>query len=350
MTGKNETVMMRTPRFITHMDKPNFLITGAQGFIGAWVVKRLLDSFASNGEKGQVVVFDRSSDPRRLKLIMNADELALPRFVTGDITEPDVIERVINEHSITHIIHLAGLQVPICRADPRLGAMVNVIGTINIFEAALKSKGQVQGLSYASSAAVFGETEDGHAVSEGEANNPTSHYGAFKRCNEDNARVYFQDHKLSSVGLRPLTVYGVGRDFGVTSDPTKAMKAAVVGRKFHIRFGGRTDFLYAADAADAFIRSATAKLNGAHVFNLHGECAEISEIVAEIEREWPDAKGLITHSEAPLPIPSELDDSAIRAVLGDLPSTPLSVGVRETIQRFAELKKQGHLDTSDLDV
>lgn len=329
------------------MDKPTFLITGAQGFIGAWVVKRLLDGAA--GESPAVVVFDRSADTRRLKLIMNDDELARPHFVTGDITDANAVERVINDYGVTHVIHLAGLQVPSCRADPRLGALVNVVGTINIFEAVLKSQGQVKGLAYASSAAVFGAPEDAHAVSEGEANNPTSHYGAFKRCNEDNARVYFLDNGLSSVGLRPLTVYGVGRDFGVTSDPTKAMKAVVVGRRFHIRFGGRTDFLYAADAADAFIRSATAELKGAHVFNLHGESAEMREIVAAIEREWPDARGLITFSETPLPIPPELDDSAIRAALGDLPATPLSVGVRDTIQRFAELQRAGRLDTSDLD-
>jgi nucleoside-diphosphate-sugar epimerase len=331
------------------MNQPTFLITGAQGFIGAWVVKRLLDTPASNGGAPQVVVFDRSADTRRLKLIMDDDELARPRFVTGDITDADAVERAVKEHGVTHVIHLAGLQVPVCRADPRLGAMVNVVGTINVFEAALKSNGQVRHVAYASSAAVFGEQEDGHAVVEGEANNPTSHYGAFKRCNEDNARVYFLDHGLSSVGLRPLTVYGVGRDFGVTSDPTKAMKAAVVGRKFHIRFGGRTDFLYAADAADAFIRSATAGLEGAHVFNLHGEAAEIAEIVAAIEREWPDAKGGVTFTDAPLPIPAELDDSAIRAALGDLPATPLSAGVRETIQRFAALHRAGRLDTADLD-
>lgn len=331
------------------MDKPTFLITGAQGFIGAWVVKRLLEQTAGGGNAPGVIVFDRSADARRLKQIMNDDELARPRFVTGDIAEPSAVERVINDHGVTHIIHLAGLQVPSCRADPRLGALVNVIGTLNVFEAAIKSKGQVRGIAYASSAAVFGVPEDGHAVSEAEANNPTSHYGAFKRCNEDNARVYFLDQGVSSVGLRPLTVYGVGRDFGVTSDPTKAMKAAVVGRRFHIRFGGRTDFLYAADAADAFIRSATAELTGAHVFNLHGESAEMAEIVAAIEREWPDARGLVTFTETPLPIPPELDDSAIRAALGDLPSTPLSVGVRETIHRFAELQRAGRLDTSDLD-
>ena len=88
--------------------------------------------------------------------------------------------------------------------------MVNVIGTINIFEAALKAKDQIQGIAYASSAAVFGKPED-HAASEEEAGSPTSHYGAFKRCNEDNARVYFLDNGMSSIGLRPLTVYGVER-------------------------------------------------------------------------------------------------------------------------------------------
>jgi uncharacterized protein YbjT (DUF2867 family) len=83
------------------------------------------------------------------------------------------------------------------------------------------------------------------------------------------------DHGIDSAGLRPLTVYGVGRDTGMTSDPTKAMKAAVAGRPFHIRFGGRTDFLYIADCADAFIKAATVDLPGAHVFNLHGETVHL---------------------------------------------------------------------------
>ena len=72
-------------------------------------------------------------------------------------------------------------------------------------------------------AAVFGASDDAPQT-EDKAGNTGSHYGAFKRCNEDNARIYFQDNGISSIGLRPLTVYGTGRDFGVTSDPTKAMK------------------------------------------------------------------------------------------------------------------------------
>jgi nucleoside-diphosphate-sugar epimerase len=60
-------------------DQP-FLITGAHGFIGAWIVKRLL---AANAE---VVIFDRADDPRRLRLIMHDGEIARARFVKGDIT------------------------------------------------------------------------------------------------------------------------------------------------------------------------------------------------------------------------------------------------------------------------
>jgi len=122
-----------------------------------------------------------------------------------------------------------------------------------------------------------------------------------------------------------------------------------VGRSFHIRFGGRTDFQYVADTADVFIRAATSDLTGAHVFNLHGETISIADVIAEIERVWPDAAGTITHSDVPLAIPAEMDDHAIRSALGDIPSTTLAEGVRETMERFAELKGEGRLDTGDLD-
>jgi nucleoside-diphosphate-sugar epimerase len=320
-----------------------FLITGAHGFIGAWIVKRLL------ARGGRIVVFDQSADPQRLRLIMSEEEISRTSVVTGDITEADVLPPIIDRYAVTSVIHLAGLQVPTCKANPRLGALVNVVGTINVFEAARQSQGQIKNVTYASSAAVFGVVEEERAITEKDEPQASSHYGVFKRCNEGNARIYHLDHGVNSFGLRPLTVYGVGRDFGLTSDPTKAMKAAVVGRPFHIRFGGRTDFQYVADTADVFIRAATSDLTGAHVFNLHGETISIADVIAEIERAWPDAAGTITHSDVPLAIPAEMDDHAIRSALGDIPSTPLAEGVRETMERFAELKGEGRLDTGDLD-
>jgi nucleoside-diphosphate-sugar epimerase len=321
----------------------SFLITGAHGFIGAWIVKRLLAMGA------RAVIFDQSSDAHRLRLIMTDDEIARATTVPGDVTQPDALLPVIEDFAVNHIIHLAGLQVPTCRANPRLGAMVNVVGTINVLEAARRAADTIRGVVYASSAAVFGTIDEDRPLTERDAPQPTTHYGAFKRCNEDNAQVFYLDHGVNSIGLRPLTVYGVGRDFGLTSDPTKAMKAAVVGRPFHMRFGGRTDFQYVADTADTFIRAATANLEGAHIFNLHGETTHVADVVREIESIWPDARGMITHASEPLAIAPEMDDTAIRSALGELPSTSLAVGVRATIERFADLQREGRLDTTDLD-
>src|SRR6185503_11549144 len=240
-----------------------YFITGAQGCIGSWVVKTLV-------ERGDLpVVFDRSQDAGRLNAIMDRLLTGRVRVLIGDITDSRVVGEALGRSNARHVIHLAGLQVPTCKADPITGAMVNVIGTLNVFEAA-RAQG-IDRIVYASSAAVFGQGEDDAPLDESAACEPATHYGVFKRTNEGNARVYYLDYGLSSVGLRPLTVYGPGRDTGITSDPTKAMKAAVLGRSFHIRFGGTTDFQYVADTAAAFVACADRAPAGAHVFNLHGE-------------------------------------------------------------------------------
>ena len=315
-----------------------YFITGAQGCIGSWIVKALTE----RGDKA--VVFDRSDDSRRLSAIMNDDDLARVRFITGDITDGVAVQLALSDSAATRVIHLAGLQVPTCKADPVAGALVNVTGTLNVFEAVRKIGSN--GVVYASSAAVYGMNDDDIALDESAACEPTTHYGVFKRANEGNARVYFLDHGINSVGLRPLTVYGVNRDTGLTSDPTKAMKSAVLGRPFHIRFGGATDFQYVADTAAAFITCADNTPEGAHVFNLHGETVTVERIAKFINA---NSNGeLITFGGPPIPIAAAMDDSAIRRVMSDLPSTPFETGMRETMDRFATLRDAGRLDTSDL--
>ena len=190
-------------------------------------------------------------------------------------------------------------------------------------------------------------SEDDTAVDENAACEPATHYGVFKRTNEGNARVYFLSHGLNSIGFRPLTVYGVNRDSGLTSDPTKAMKAAVLGMPFHIRFSGATDFQYVADTAAAFIACADIPLAGAHVFNLHGETVEVRQIVKTINQEA--RRELVTFGGDPIPIAPALNDAAIRRAIGDLPATPVEAGVHETMKRFAELRDAGKLDTSDIE-
>lgn len=317
-----------------------YFMTGALGCIGAWIVKRLVE----RGDRP--VAFDLSEDRRRLDAIMPAEQIESVRFIRGDITEAREVRRALDTCGAAHVIHLAGLQVPTCRADPAAGARVNVVGTLNVFEAA-----RAAGLGrviYASSAAVFGLADE--AVDETVAPAPLTHYGVFKQTNEGNARVYFLECGLSSVGLRPFSVYGVGRDAGLTSDPTRAMKAAVAGRPFHIRFGGTSDFIHAGDVAAAFIACADEAPEGAHVFNLHGETMAVEALVRTIERHLPaSARGLITFGGPPIPMPPALDDTALRAVLSNLPRTGIDEGVRDTIGRFAALREAGRLDTSDID-
>jgi len=315
-----------------------YFITGAQGCIGSWIVKALT-------ERGdQAVVFDRSDDSRRLSAIMNDDDLSRVRFITGDITDGAAVLSALSASGAARVIHLAGLQVPTCKADPVTGALVNVAGTLNMFEAARQLG--IRAVVYASSAAVYGMNDDDVALTETAACEPTTHYGVFKRANEGNARVYFLDHGISSVGLRPLTVYGVNRDTGLTSDPTKAMKSAILGRPFHIRFGGATDFQYVADTAATFIACAGNTPEGAHVFNLHGETVTVERIANVINTSTNS--DLITFGGPPIPIAAAMDDSAIRRVMPDLPSTPLEIGMHETMDRFAALRDAGRLDTSDL--
>ena len=103
----------------------SYFITGAQGCIGSWIVKALV-------ERGDTpVVFDVSGDARRLRQIMSESEIAAVRFIVGDITDSSAVATSLAASGARRIIHLAGLQVPTCKADPVRGAAVNVIGTLN---------------------------------------------------------------------------------------------------------------------------------------------------------------------------------------------------------------------------
>ena len=126
------------------------LLTGGYGCIGSWVVRRLLARGA------RVWIYDLKEDPRRLRLILGDADVARVGFHQGDVTDLDDLKKALSLHGISHVVHLAGLQVPTCRADPILGARVNVLGTLAVFEAVRAAGSRIERLVYASSAAVFG--------------------------------------------------------------------------------------------------------------------------------------------------------------------------------------------------
>jgi nucleoside-diphosphate-sugar epimerase len=311
------------------MPEKTFLVTGAMGCIGAWVLKHLV----AQGKR--VVAFDLSTDRHRLDWVMNSAEQAEILFAQGDLTDAAQVKDTFKAYGVTQVVHLAALQVPFCRANPVLGSQVNVTGTVNLFEAA-KEAG-VRHLAYASSIAVYGPASayPSGPVAHEALHAPQTLYGVYKMANEGTARIDWQDHKISSIGLRPYTVYGVGRDQGITSDPTKAMWAAVKGDPFEIAFGGVMQFQLASDVALQFIDAAEQNLEGAHVFNLGTTPVSVDEVIELIRQVKPDAQ--ITRKETLLPFPESFDDSALRASVPHVYETPLADGIRQTMEHFEKL-------------
>jgi nucleoside-diphosphate-sugar epimerase len=304
------------------------LITGAGGCIGAWIIKQLLDA----GE--QVAAFDISSDRRRLELLCDdAAEARTVAWEVGNIANADDVLRAVARFEPEAIIHLAALQVPFCKADPVLGAQVNVVGTVNIFEAAKQHN--IKRVVYASSVAA---TAMGTQTSWLE-----TLYGAYKVCNEQTARVYWSENGVSSVGIRPSVVYGPARDQGMSAKPTQAMLAAVAGKPFVIPFTGTVGFVYAAEAASAFIQAATKERSGAAVFDLNGTPQTVADVVKMLISHYPEAD--IRCEGEPLPFPADMSDRPLRAYIGDYERIDFVDGMTQTLAMFSRRLGENRIDT-----
>lgn len=300
------------------------LVTGALGCLGAWVARVALDT----GE--EVVGYDLGDDRSRLELVLGADAGRV-ELVRGDITDLDALERTLDEHAITRVVHLAALQVPLVRANPPLGMRVNVTGTVNVFEAVARRLDRIPRVVYASSAAVYSAADPAPAPESG-GTAPGTLYGVSKVADELLARVYRQDAGVPSVGLRPYVVYGPARDQGMTSGPTLAMRAAVLDEPYEIAFSGAAQYDYAPDVARAFLLAAGSDGIDARVYNVPGAPATVEEIVGLIRSEVPDAT--ITWTGAPLPFPPTLEAVGFDREIGPFPRTPLAEGIAATIAHF----------------
>jgi nucleoside-diphosphate-sugar epimerase len=317
------------------MSEPRYLVTGALGCIGAWTLYHLVK------RQLPMVAYDLSTNHTRLDLILPIAEQRTIHHVQGDLRDFQHVHDTLKTYQITHIIHLAALQVPFCRADPVLGAQVNVTGTVNIFEAARQLG--IPHIAYASSIAVYGPAEDypDDLVPHDARHAPRTLYGVYKVADEGIARIYWQDYQISSIALRPYTVYGVGRDQGLTSDPTKALLAAVKDEEFHINFGGTMQFQWASDVAQQFIDAAGQVSQGAQAFNLGTPLQTVAGFIDILKTFKPNAK--ITHAENNLPFPSGFDDSALRAFVPQIYETPLADGINQTLQQFEACVAKGLL-------
>ena len=261
------------------------------------------------------------------------------------------LREALQANAITHVVHLAGLQVPTCRADPILGAKRQRPRHAGRLRGRPPAQRQVQRLVYTSSAAVFGPPEIYPAgpLADDVLLAPTTHYGVFKCCNEGNARIYHQDFGLSSIGLRPWTVYGVGRDFGMTSEPTKAIKSLALGRPYHITYGGIQDMQYVEDVARTIVLCLERPTRAPSRTTSAATSSTSRPSTAPCAPSSRRPSGSITFGERQIAIAYDLDDTALQRDLGPMPLTPLEEGIRQTLAIFRKLQAAGRLDTADLD-
>jgi UDP-glucuronate 4-epimerase len=318
-----------------------YLVTGALGALGAWTIRHLLDQGAG------VVAHDIGTSLDRLRLFIDDDELARIVFVRGDVADVTALERVVAEQTVTRIVHMAALQVPFVRADPVLGATVNVVGTTAVFEAARRNGDQVRGIAYASSGSVYSayDANPSAPLRLDTPINPPSLYGVFKQANEGTARIYWEDNGLASIGLRPCgIVYGPGRDQGNSSPPSKAMLAAAVGADYFVPWSGEIIFAHASDVASAFVQAAQAVPAGAQLFNLGGSASSVHDLVAAIEETEPAMRGRVTVGDAAMIGPVEVDEAELSAAVGPVSWRPISEGVRDTIRTLRMAMERGTLD------
>tara|TARA_B100000029_G_scaffold309306_1_gene301882 strand:+ start:2553 stop:3461 length:909 start_codon:yes stop_codon:yes gene_type:complete len=287
------------------------LVTGAYGFIG----RRLVNYLIEQGDT--VVAFDTSSAPVDRK-DQQADGLIHQQ---GDIRRPDDLLRAIETHDTGSIVHLAALLIPDCFENPVLGAEVNVIGHINVLDAA-RACG-IDKVVYASSIAARPRPPLGA---------PPTLYGVFKHCDEEISQVYFRDHGLATIGLRPVILYGPGREIGQTAAITMAMKAAAQGESFTIPFRESTCFQHIDETADIFRRCLAVSPEKPVISDMAAEMQTTEDVANAIRAVVPDADIEIANDSRAGP--PDLDDSILNNLLGQRDRISLEDGVRRTIDHY----------------
>lgn len=298
------------------------LVTGAKGCIGAWTIHALLR------KQTRIVGLDLPGDVHRLRLVLG-DKLAQVTLIDGDILDLNHLIRIIEEYKVSRIIHLAALQVPAARAKPTLGAQVNVVGTVNIFEAA-RAAG-ITHVVYASSVAAYSPKLTFE---------PETLYGVWKLANEGTARIYHREYGIGSIGLRPSVVYGLGRDFGVTSAPTSAMLAAAAGRNYRIPFNATMLYHTGRDIGKLFAQAASVTgFDQSATFDPPGILASTQDIIEAIHAVMPKVK--ITYEDTPLPFACPQTSEDIQEAIGPFAIVSLSQGVRDTIRDFRSALDRG---------
>mgnify|MGYP003305434217 CR=1 FL=1 len=330
------------------------LVTGAAGFIGSYLVKRLCESSAED----IVIGIDNMNDyyDVRLKEQRLEELLQYPtfKFIKGSIADKQLVGDIFIEYRPQIVVNLAaqaGVRYSITNPDAYIES--NLIGFYNILEACRYN--EVEHLVYASSSSVYGNNEKVPYSTDDKVDNPISLYAATKKSNELMAHAYSKLYNIPSTGLRFFTVYGpAGRPdmayFGFTDKLVKGEKIQI------FNYGNcKRDFTYVDDIVEGVYRvmmKAPAKKIGDDglpippykVYNIGNNNPEnLLDFVKILQEEliragvlpqdydFESHKELVPMQAGDVPV-TYADTSALEADFGFKPSTNL----REGLRRFAE--------------
>jgi CDP-glucose 4,6-dehydratase len=315
------------------------LVTGAQGFIGSWLAERLLD-------EGATVVALRRDVPALSRFkIAGLEERC--DIVQGDLDDYEALLRVINEHDVSMVFHLAAQTiVGTANRSPLSTFETNVKGTYTLLEACRASGvvgDPVEAVVVASSDKAYGEHEQ-LPYTEDFALEPRYAYDVSKACADLIARSYAHGFRLPVAVTRLANVYG-GGDFNFSRIVPDTARALIRGKRPVIRSDGtpERDYLYVEDAVDAYLAIADSleneELHGRAWNAGHGTPVAVKEIVARLievagSSVEPDIQG---KGKPAGEIDRQwLDSSAIRAELGWEPKWELERGLAETHRWYVQ--------------
>lgn len=319
------------------------LVTGGFGCIGAELVKWLL----RQTEHRVLLSSRRVSDERKARTFFDVETDRL-ECVSLDVSDQNQIEAVFGSYEISHIAHLAALQTPDCNAHRDLGLQINLGGTQRLIEIA-KSYDSVQRFVFASSIGVYGPRASYPESRVPMLANPlpVNVYGVWKLASEQILRLFHEDTQVPTICLRPGVLYGPGRDLGLTSTPTTAMKHVALGLPYEIPFRSKQDYLYAPDVGAAFGSALTEPFDGYGCFTLPAHTLEMEQVVASINSA-AEHLGIAEHCHVSMgneevPFICELEFEPVLDAFPSIPCTDFSVGVMRSIETFQTYVSKGWL-------
>jgi UDP-glucose 4-epimerase len=297
------------------------LVTGGAGFIGSYLIPKLL-------ERGyEVGVIDIKAKPVLLDPVSSRIS-----YMQGDLGKADQVWEVVEKFRPDGIMHLGAILAGLCEENPRRCFDVNFGSTQVLLDACLKLR--VEKFFMTSSVSVFGRDVP-EPVLDGAQKNPGNLYGQTKLASEHLLLWYARTFGLDTCAIRPTLVYGHGRTTGITALFTAKLLDAIAGNEeVHVANPDQQgDWLYVKDVVQAILAIWDAKLTKQRVFNIAGSVHSTRKVMEIAKTTCPKAKVICGEdSENPTPYAVAFDDRPARKELGYKPAYSIEAGVKEHIE------------------